>query len=867
MANPSFVVLKLGGTSVADTGAWPRMVAELRARQDEGLQPVLVLSALSGVTNDLVALVEAAVAQQPWEPLLARIEAAHQAWASAMARPLAAPVTDELSTLRRMAEGVSLLGEASPRVRALVLSAGERMSTWLVADWLSSQGLPARWRDARELLCAEAGPNPEKHFLSAVVRAGRDPELMARLWAEGGLVVTQGFVARDAQGQTVVLGRGGSDTSASLLGAALAAARVEIWTDVPGLFTANPRMVAGARLIGQLDYDEAQEIASMGAKVLHPACLLPARQHDVPIEIRCTPHPEWPRTRIGGAESPVAGVKAISSRSGLVLVSMETVGMWQEVGFLARAFQVFADQGLSIDLVATSETSVTVSLDPAANVVGEEALEALRVRLSTFCQARILRGAASVSLVGRRIRSILHRLSGVFELFEEQRVHLVSQAASDLNLTVVVDEDQAPRLVRQLHALLFGELEAVAGLGPTWSSLSAGLDPSAAGAAAAPAGRPPWWIAARERLLQTAAARTPCYAYSTARIQEAAAALRGLSSVDRVLFAIKANPNPEVLRVVVAAGLGLETVSPRELARARDILGPEGGPLLFTPNFAPIEDYVAGFAAGARVTLDNDHPLRAHPEVFAGREVFLRIDPGAGAGHHKHVRTAGAVSKFGLPAQSWASVAALCAAHRVTVVGLHAHVGSGVKDPEAWPRTAEILARVAEAHFPSVQILDLGGGLGVPEKRGQEPLDLTALDVALAGFKAAWPRFQLWLEPGRFVIAEAGVLLARVTQLKDKGQGHRYVGVDAGMNTLIRPALYGAFHEIVNLSRLHQPGPWIEADVVGPICETGDVLGHDRRLVEPVEGDVVLISNGGAYGAAMASDYNLRGRVVEVMLE
>ncbi len=860
---PSFVVLKLGGTSVANVAAWPRMARELSARIEEGLRPVLVCSAFSGVTNDLVALVDTAQSGESCDAIMARLWSAHRGWAEAQGIGLSDVVREELQTIARMAEGIRLLGEASPRVRALVLSAGERMSTHLVRNWLAAHsGHSVSWVDARELLRSEEGLTLDKHYLSAVVGSAASPELQAQLAELGHVVVTQGFVARDAKGETVVLGRGGSDTSATLLGAVLQAERVEIWTDVPGLFTANPRDVPGARLIKHLDYAEAQEIASMGAKVLHPACLLPARTAGVPIEIRCTPNPDWPRTRIDAGSTEAAGLKAISARSGLVLVSMETVGMWQQVGFLARAFDVFAQLGLSIDLVATSETSVTVSLDPAANVVSAEALGQLQERLDQICQAEIQAGCASVSLVGRKIRSILHRLGAVFGLFEEQKVYLVSQAASDLNLTVVVDQDQAPRLVRQLHALLFDKLESVAGLGPSWSSLHAeGQAP------ATPVGPAPWWEAAREELVATATSgETPCYAYSRARLLQSCHALKALRSVDQVLFAIKANPHEPLLDLVVEAGLGLETVSPGEVRRARAALGEVGGPLLFTPNFAPIEDYEAGFAAGARVTLDNDHPLRAHPEVFAGREVFLRIDPGHGAGHHKHVRTAGKVSKFGLPPHSWAPVAALCAEHDVKVVGLHAHVGSGVKDPEAWPRTARILADVASAHFPSARILDLGGGLGVPEKRGQEPLDMAELDTALASFKAERPGFEIWLEPGRFVVAEAGVLLTRVTQLKDKGEGHRYVGVDAGMHTLIRPALYGAFHEIVNLSRLGSEAAVIEADVVGPICETGDVLGHDRRLHEPEEGDVLLVGNGGAYGAAMSSGYNLRGKVREVMV-
>ncbi len=184
-------------------------------------------------------------------------------------------------------------------------------------------------------------------------------------------------------------------------------------------------------------------------------------------------------------------------------------------------------------------------------------------------------------------------------------------------------------------------------------------------------------------------------------------------------------------------------------------------------------------------------------------------------------------------------------------------------EPGAWRDVALFLTEVAE-RFPTVRALDLGGGLGVPDRPGRAPLDLAAVDEALAPVKTAHPDLELWIEPGRFLVAEAGVLLARVTQLKQKGD-LRYVGVDAGMHTLIRPALYGAYHHVVNLSRWGEPAAGA-ATVVGPICETGDVLARDRRLPAAHEGDVLLIATAGAYGAAMASDYNLRGRPIEVLV-
>jgi len=197
------------------------------------------------------------------------------------------------------------------------------------------------------------------------------------------------------------------------------------------------------------------------------------------------------------------------------------------------------------------------------------------------------------------------------------------------------------------------------------------------------------------------------------------------------------------------------------------------------------------------------------------------------------------------------------------VVGVHAHAGSGIRTPGAWTEIALFLAAAAE-RFPGVRVLDVGGGLGVPERPGQPPLDLAELALGLRRCQAANPGYELWLEPGRFLVAQAGVLLARVTQVKRKGQV-TWVGIETGMNSLIRPALYGAYHVIVNLSRLDQPAT-MTAHVVGPICETGDILGRSRQLAPAAEGDVLLIAGAGAYGRVMSSHYNMRAPAGEHLL-
>jgi diaminopimelate decarboxylase/aspartate kinase len=196
-------------------------------------------------------------------------------------------------------------------------------------------------------------------------------------------------------------------------------------------------------------------------------------------------------------------------------------------------------------------------------------------------------------------------------------------------------------------------------------------------------------------------------------------------------------------------------------------------------------------------------------------------------------------------------------------VGLHAHTGSGVFDVRNWQEVGQLLGGLS-ARFADACILNLGGGLGVPEKPGQAPVDLEALQAVIDELRARWPRLRLWLEPGRYLVAQAGVLVAQVTQLKGKG-AVQYVGVSTGMNSLIRPALYGAHHDIVNLSRLDVPGTEVY-NVVGPICESADYFGHERLLPPTAEGDVLLIANAGAYGHAMSSWYNLREPAREVLV-
>lgn len=860
--SPGWIVLKFGGTSVSRRARWDTIGRLMRKRaEEEGAHVLVVVSALSGITNELQAVcdehADAAEVARRLEAIVAR----HRAFAGELEVDADAVLGARFDALRALAADPRRPGGALGW-QAEVMAQGELLSSTLGVAYLRSQGVDLDWLDARDVLRAVPLPNQNdwSRHLSASCDYEGDAGLPQRLAERGRLLLTQGFIARAADGGTAILGRGGSDTSAAYLGALLKARRVEIWTDVPGMFSANPRQVPDARLLSRLDYEEAQEIATTGAKVLHPRCIHPCREAGVPLWIRDTGRPDFPGTVIGDGAATVPGVKAISSRRGIVLVSMETIGMWQQVGFLADVFEKFKRHGLSIDLIGSSEANVTVSLDPSDNLVNSNVLDALCADLAEVCRVKVIAPCAAVTLVGRGMRSLLHRLSDVLAEFGRERVHLISQSSNDLNLTFVVDEGLAEGLLPRLHELLIGSgampVNETQVFGPGWNRLDAPRAPRG----------PLWWERRRDQVLARAAAGTPRYLYHLPTVRERARELAGVAAVDRRFYAIKANPHPAILRALVEEGFGLECVSAGELERVFTAV-PEIDPdrVLFTPSFAPRADYALALARGVHVTVDNAVVLRQWPELFRGRELMLRLDPGFGSGHHEKVRTGGKEAKFGLALDGLPDFLDAARALGVRIVGLHAHIGSGIHDPAHWREVYGRLVAIAES-IGTVSWIDVGGGLGVAYDPEADPFDLRAYAAMLAEVKAACPQYALWIEPGRYLVAEAGALLLTVTQVVEKS-GVRRVGADAGMNALMRPAMYGAFHEIVNLTRLGD-APGAPADVVGPICESGDVLGRRRPLPDATaEGDVLLVGHAGAYGAAMANTYNLRALPQEDVLD
>lgn len=770
---------------------------------------------------------------------------------------------DTFKELEQLLLGLSLTKEVTPRLKARLISLGQRLTAHLGYEYLRQQFTEQNiyLLEAASILQTASNLNNqqnEEYLEASFANLKADLCLQSEL-SKYDIVVTQGGIAANEHNEPVLLGRGGSDLSAAALSLKLQAEKVDFWTDLPGFYTADPHLIPSARLLRRLDYAEAQELASAGLPIVNPKAISILAEFRIPIYVRCSERPNLEGTCISDDHSnDNICVKALTASTGVTLVSLDHIGMWQQVGFLAKVFGIFAKHGFSIDLVATSQSNVTVSLDNSTAKTSAAKFKGLLSDLGLYCSPKLIAPCAALSLVGHKIRSNLHKLGPTLEIFEEEKVHLLSQAASDLNFTFVVDQPQAERLLKTLHAQLFSGIPDPQTFGASFRQEF--LDKPAEHQKKSNYNLV-WWIQERQKLLNIK--KTPAYVYHKPTLIDNAQTLLNLKSIDKVFFAIKANSNREILNIFAEQGLGFECVSVGELERVRHLFpNLPTDRLLFTPNFALDKDFNAGFKLKAMVTLDSIEPLKLWPDTFKGREVLLRLDLGHGSGHSRKVRTAGNFSKFGIPLNELAEVSKLTQELSIKVIGLHSHSGSGIKTPDTWAQAALHLSECAKL-FPEVEYLDLGGGLGVPERRDLDTLDLNSLDRHLLLFKNSHPQYKIMIEPGRFLVAQAGVILTKVSQTKQKGD-KLFIGCDAGMQTLIRPALYGAYHEIVNLSRWGKIKSDL-ADIVGPICETGDTLGRDRRIEHTKSGDILLIDTVGAYGFTMSSNYNLRPPAEEIV--
>ena len=463
-----WVVMKFGGTSVAGRPQWETIVSLARARQAEGCRVLLVCSAVAGVTNRLTELAERPDAATAVEDLLEL----HRALGLELGVKEEGWLPAASMLLQERIDG--LVSDPGPAARARLLATGEWLSTQLGVRFLRQQGLDAAWVDARDALevLAEDDLSPARQWLSATCAAGPDAALESQWSGLSPVLITQGFVARRADGRTALLGRGGSDTSAALLAGRLRARDLEIWTDVPGLFTADPRLIPTARLLMDVDYDEALEMAASGARVVHPRCIRAAAETRTPLLIKDVNRPQASGTRIGTVAARDPGIKTVTCQEGMAVMLLQNLDARRQVGFLAGVFDVFRGRGISVDLVATSETTTTVAFNKGANHLGPAELDELADDLGSRCTVERFDDCVCVNLVGRGVRVALSRLQRAMQHFDARPLLMVSQSANDLCLSLLVLAGDQPPLLSAAHEALIPH-QAQGVFGASWEEIHA----------------------------------------------------------------------------------------------------------------------------------------------------------------------------------------------------------------------------------------------------------------------------------------------------------------------------------------------------------------------------------------------------------
>jgi aspartate kinase len=442
------IVLKFGGSSVASAACLRQVASLVEAALPQA--PLVVLSAMGKTTNGLFEAAKAAEAgdlagamARQRALMAAHRQAAEDLFDGAVPEALDAALTDLFGELELLLRGVAMLRELSPRSMDAIASLGERLSTRIFAAFVGGAWVDARTVLRTDATFGEAAPQP------AAIRALAAERLQPHL-GPGRAVVTQGYIGATEDGLTTTLGRGGSDYSAALFGAALGAREVQIWTDVEGVLTCDPRIVPGALPIPELSFAEAAELAAFGAKVLHPATIQPAVEARIPVTVRHTRKPEGRFTTIAAEVRTGRSITALASRGPVTVLTVSSSRMLAQSGFLARLFEVFGRRGVSVDLVATAEVSVSLTVE------ADVALKALLEDLSAFATVEVHEGRAIIAAVGERLKSTPGLGAQLLSSLGDINVEMISMGANEINLSLVVAQAQADEALRRLHRVLVG---------------------------------------------------------------------------------------------------------------------------------------------------------------------------------------------------------------------------------------------------------------------------------------------------------------------------------------------------------------------------------------------------------------------------
>ena len=451
------IIMKFGGTSVANFEAITRTIFIVGGKLDQ--KPVVVVSALSKVTDLLYRISDAAAAKNEAETkeLLAQLRQRHVDLAaellaqSVLKDEAVAKVNSICDALDSIAMAVCSLGELSDRNKAIIISNGEYLSSTIIAHAMNAKGIRTKWVDAREMMVTNQSYLKAEPDMAAI--AEKVPGVVAQAYEGMDAIITQGFVGVTPEGEPTVLGRGGSDYSASLIGMAIDADRIEIWTDVDGVRTADPRKVQNTKYLEKISFEEAAEMAHFGAKVLHPLTIEPAVKKNIPIYVLNSMNPSGKGTAILRNELIEDGVKSVSFKESIKVINIFSTRMINTSGFLRRVFEIFSESKVSVDLISTSEANISVTVDASQNI------DPVVKELSEFADVIVDDDKAQVSVIGKNIVRLNGMLKKTFTPLKKCNVYMISQGASFVNISFVVDREELAEVVQDLHDHLFDQTE------------------------------------------------------------------------------------------------------------------------------------------------------------------------------------------------------------------------------------------------------------------------------------------------------------------------------------------------------------------------------------------------------------------------
>ncbi|MBB6142139.1 aspartate kinase [Silvibacterium bohemicum] len=449
------VVMKFGGTSVEDAVAINRTAGIVRGRRDKGLTPIVVVSAMAKVTDQLLAAAHAAGRGDRTGPLaiIARLRNRHLETANALVDQSAIGeltkwIDAEFCSLDEILRGLAAVGELTPRISDMIVSMGERLSSRMIAVGFAQRGLDAVHVDARQCIVTDNQHGkavPQDALIEARLKEHVLPHALA-----GRVCVMGGFIGSTEKGVTTTLGRGGSDFTAALVGGGIDAGAIEIWTDVNGIMTTDPRIVPGALRVKTISFEEAAELAYFGAKVLHPATILPAVKKNIPVLVLNSRNPENEGTRIISlAPHCNSPFKSIAAKRKLTIIDVVASRMLMSHGYLKAIFDVFDKHKCPVDMVSTSEVSVSLTVD------SNEKLPDIAADLSQLADVKYEGRKALICMVGENIRGQQGIAARVFQAIRHVNVRMISQGASEINMSFMIEEDDADEAIRSLHAEFF----------------------------------------------------------------------------------------------------------------------------------------------------------------------------------------------------------------------------------------------------------------------------------------------------------------------------------------------------------------------------------------------------------------------------